>query len=161
MSKKKPNPSHASPTIENRRARHEYTIFETLEVGIALAGSEVKAVRAGQVSLGEGFVMASADPKTSMTLHQVTIGEYGPAGGRGHKTDRVRILLAHKREIVKFAKLLDAKGVTIVPLKLYFKEGRAKVLIGIGTGRAEHDKRRAIADRENKREIQRVMSRRA
>jgi SsrA-binding protein len=161
MAKKKPNPSKASPTIENRRARHEYTILETLEVGIALVGSEVKAVRAGEVSLGEGFVMASADPKAAMTLHQVSIGEYAPAAGRGHRLDRVRVLLAHKREIVKFAKMLDTKGVTIVPLKLYFKEGRAKLLIGIGTGRAEHDKRRAIADREHKREVQRLMSRRA
>lgn len=161
MAKKKPNPLKAEPTIENRRARHDYTIIETLECGIVLAGSEVKAVRAAQVSLNEGFVMASATPKAAMTLHQVSIGEYGPAGARQHKLDRVRLLLAHKREIVKFAKMLDTKGVTIVPLKLYFKDGRAKLLVGIGTGRAEHDKRRAIADREHKREIQRLMSRRA
>lgn len=158
--KKKPNPAHAEPTIENRRARHEYTIVDTLEVGIVLVGSEVKAVRAGQVSLNEGFVLASTQPKCVLTLHQTSIGEYGPASGRQHKLDRVRLLLGHRREIVKMAKELDQKGVTIVPLKLYFKEGRAKILLGIGVGRAEHDKRRAIADREHKREVQRLMSKR-
>ncbi len=158
--KKKINPAHAEPTIENRRARHEYTIVDTLEVGVVLAGSEVKSVRAGQVSLNEGFVLASTEPRHAMTLHQTSIGEYGPAGGRQHKLDRVRFLLAHKREIVKLAKELDQKGVTIVPLKLYFKDGRAKILLGVGVGRAAHDKRRAIADREHKRELRRLMSKR-
>ena len=158
--KKKIDLAHREPTIENRRARHEYAIEETLEVGIALVGTEVKAVRAGQVSLNEGFILATAEPKAALTLHQVSVGEYAPAGGQQHKLDRARLLLAHKREIAKMARQLDQKGVTIVPLKMYFKDGRVKVLIGIGTGRAEHDKRRAIADREHKREIQRLMSRR-
>lgn len=162
MARKKPNPSKAEPTIENRRARHEYQIAETLEVGIVLLGTEVKSVRAGKVSLNEGFVMARAEPggAVGLTLHQVSIGEYAPGGAQQHRLDRVRVLLAHRREIVKLARQLDVKGATIVPLKLYFKEGRVKILLGIGTGRAEHDKRRAIAERESKRELQRLMSRR-
>ncbi|RMH11765.1 MAG: SsrA-binding protein SmpB [Planctomycetota bacterium] len=156
---KKTKSSKSEPVIENRRARHDYAISETLEVGIALVGTEVKAVRAGRVSLNEGFVLASVEP-TALTLHQVSIGEYGPGGTRQHKLDRVRMLLAHKREIRKIARQLDTKGVTVVPLKMYFKEGRVKLLIGIGTGRATHDKRRAIAERESKRELQRLMSRR-
>lgn len=159
MAKKRKDKTKNEPVIENRRARHEYAIGETLEVGIALVGTEVKAVRAAQVSLGEGFVMARSDP-VSLVLHQVSIGEYAPAGMRQHRLDRTRTLLAHKREIIKLARQLEAKGVTIVPLKLYFKDGRAKLLIGIGTGRAEHDKRRAIGERETQREIQRAMSKR-
>lgn len=160
MAKKRNPKTSNEPTIENRRARHEYSIAETLEVGIALVGTEVKAVRAGIVSLGEGFVMARAEPP-ALVLHQVSIGEYAPAGGQQHRLDRTRTLLAHKREILKLARILETKGVTIVPLKLYFKNGRAKLLIGVGTGRAEHDKRRAISDRESQREIQRALSKRA
>lgn len=160
--KKKSNPSKAEPTIENRRARHDYTITETLEVGVVLVGTEVKAVRAGKVSLNEGFVLASCDPsgRVALTLHQVSIGEYAPGGTQQHRLDRARVLLAHKREVRKLARQLDQKGVTIVPLKLYFKGGRVKLLIGVGTGRAEHDKRRAIAEREASRELRRLMSRR-
>lgn len=162
MAKKKPNPSKAEPTIENRRARHEYFISETLEVGVVLVGTEVKSVRAGKVSLNEGFVLATSDAsgRVAMTLHQVSIGEYAPGGTQQHRLDRARVLLAHKREICKLARQLDQKGATIVPLKMYFKEGRVKLLLGIGTGRADHDKRRAIAERESKRELQRLMSRR-
>lgn len=162
MAKKKPNPNKAEPTIENRRARHEYAISETLEVGMALVGTEVKAIRAGQVSLNEGFVLASSDAtgRVALTLHQVSIGEYAPGGSQQHRLDRARVLLAHAREIRKLARQLDVKGVTIVPLKMYFKDGRVKLLIGMGTGKAEHDKRRAIAERESQRELRRLMSRR-
>ncbi len=154
--KKKSNPA---PTIDNRRARFDYEILDTLECGIMLLGSEVKSVRDGKVSLGEGYVRVQAEPPCFF-LHSVNIAEYGPAGPSAHEPTRTRRLLAHKREVLKFLRLVDQKGVTLVPLKLYFKDGRAKVLIGVGRGRREHDKRQAIADRESKRELNRVMSKR-
>lgn len=146
--------------IENRRARHEYAITDTLEVGIQLQGSEVKSVREGNVSLQEGFVTVDGEPP-QLTLRQVSIGEYGPAGNLQHKLDRTRRLLAHRREITRLAKQLDTKGVTIVPLKLYFKESWAKVLIGIGTGKRSYDKRESIKEREVQRDLLRAMSRKA
>ncbi len=154
MARNKPNPA---PTIENRRARHDYEILESLECGIALLGSEVKSVRDGKVSLAEGYVRVQADPP-ALFLHSVTIAEYGPAGPTAHEPARTRLLLAHKREIAKLVRQVEQKGVTIVPLRMYFKDGRAKVLIGLGRGRQAHDKRVAIAQRETRREIDRALS---
>ena len=135
------------PTIENRAARHDYSIGDTLECGIELLGTEVKSVRAGKVSLAEGYVAAAIEPP-SLTLHSVHIAEYPPAGK------------ALRREIVKLAEEVKRKGFTIVPLKIYFKNGRAKLLVGLGTGRKAVDKRHAIAEREMKRDIDRAMQRR-
>lgn len=151
-------------TIENRKARFEYHVLDTLEVGIALQGSEVKSVRDGQVSLAEGYIRVETTPPC-LFLHQVNIGEYGPAGPVGNKRQhaptRTRILLAHKREIYKLAKQSAQRGMTIVPLKLYFKDGYAKLLIGVAEGKARHDKRQSIAKRQADRDIARAMSRRA
>lgn len=161
--------------IENRKARHDYHILETLECGVVLQGSEVKSVRDGKVSLGEGFVRVEGygvKSKTAarrswakgMYLHGVNIGEYGPAGRAGstgqHLPTRVRSLLAHKREMAKLAKAVEAKGMTLVPLKVYFKNGKAKVLVGVAKGKQAHDKREAIAEREMKRDMDRAMTRR-
>jgi SsrA-binding protein len=155
--KKKEQPGER--VIENRRARHDYFIHETVETGIVLAGSEVKAVRDGKVSLAEGYVRP--DPATNaLYLLGVNIGEYGPAGSRQHAAVRSRKLLAHKREIAKLAKAVEAKGFTLVPLKMYFKNGFAKVLVGVAQGRAAHDKRDRIAKRDAQRDIERAMSRR-
>jgi SsrA-binding protein len=156
MSKKKDD--NQERIIENRRARHDYVVSETLEVGIVLAGSEVKAVRDGKVSLAEGFVRVDQDLR-AMHLLGVNIGEYAPAGSRGHAAVRSRKLLAHKREIAKLGKASAAKGFTIVPLKMYFKNGFAKLLIGVALGRAAHDKRDRIAKRDAQRDIARAMSR--
>lgn len=153
---KKKNPD---PVIENRRARHDYSIGETLEVGIVLRGSEVKAVRESNVSIGEGYVTAQETPP-ELQLHSVNIGPYGPAGPMAHPPVRVRRLLAHKREIQRLAKLSQEKGATIVPLRLYFKNGFAKVLVGVGYGKSRHDKRESIAKREAERDMQRAMSKR-
>ena len=157
MPKKKPQADE--PEIHNRKARHDYEILDTLECGVVLLGSEVKSVRAGRVSLGEGYVRATEEP-LALDLHSVRIDQYSNAGSLGHKPDSVRRLLAHKREIRKLARASDTKGVTIVPLKMYFKEGRIKVLIGLGKGKKSHDKRHAIKEREQKREIDRAMSKR-
>lgn len=163
MAKKKTDHSE-TPTIENRKARYDYHIHDTLEVGIALQGSEVKSVRDSQVSLGEGYVRLETDPPC-LFLHGVNIGEYGPAGPAGNKRQhhptRTRVLLAHRREILKLARQVTQKGMTIVPLKLYFKDGYAKLLIGVAEGKAKHDKRHAIAERQAKRDIARAMSKRA
>ncbi len=160
MAAKDKSSKSMEPTIENRKARHDYFITETLECGIKLTGTEVKSVRHGLVSLGEGFAMATQTP-VGMTLYQVHIGEYPPAGAaRQHVPNRQRILLAKAREIRKLADASHEKGVTLVPLKMYFVRGRAKVLIGIGRGKHQADKRQDIVKREAKRDMDRAMSRR-
>lgn len=158
MSKKKKDPS-ADRVIENRKARHEYHIGETIEVGIILRGSEVKSVREGKVSLGEGWVLAKESP-LELSLMGVNIGEFGPAGALGHKPVRPRGLLAHKSEVRRLAKATETKGGTIVPLKLYFKNGYAKLLIGVAKGKTDYDKRESIGQREAKRDMDRALSRR-
>lgn len=147
------------PVIENRRARYDYFIHDTLETGIRLAGSEVKPIRAGNCSLTEGYVKVEPNPPR-LLLFGMTVGEYQPAGSRQHTPDRPRLLLAHKREIEKLHRQVMQKGMTIVPLRLYFKSGFAKVLIGVAEGKAAHDKRQSIAEREAKRDIDRAMSKR-
>lgn len=147
------------PTIENRRARHDYFIEDTLECGLKLTGTEIKSVRQGLVSLAEGYVQATAEPLALM-LHSVHIAEYPPAGAaHQHLPTRQRILLAQKREILKLADKTRQKGLTLVPLKIYFVRGRAKLLIGLARGKQHADKRDAIAHREHQRDMDRAMSR--
>ncbi len=157
MAKTHANPNE--PVIENRKARHDFFIEDTLEVGLKLRGSEVKSVRAGQVSLAEGYIKADEEPPT-LTLYGVHIAEYAPAGAAyQHNPHASRPLLAHKREIRKLAQAVRAKGATIVPLKIYFVRGKAKLLIGLGIGKQKGDKRQDIKKREARREIDRAMAR--
>lgn len=158
MAAKHPKSASDSPTIENRRARHDYTILDTLECGIVLSGSEVKSVRHGQVSLAEGYVRAHDNPP-ALLLHNIDIGVYRPAGVLGHASKRARTLLARKREILKFFRAAQGKGMTLVPLKMYFNRGWAKVLIGLAQGKGQSDKRDSIAEREMKRDMDRAMVR--
>lgn len=158
MAKKKSH-QHEDPVIENRKARHDFAIGETLECGIKLLGSEVKSVRAGQMSLGEGWVRGELEP-LSLTLMQVHIGEYQAAGHRQHPSTRQRTLLAKRREIRKIATEAQAKGGTIVPLKVYFVRGVAKLLVGVGVSKTHVDKRQDLARRDHQREIDRATSRR-
>jgi len=161
MAKQTKNKTKDGPAeVHNRRARHEYEIGETLECGMVLAGSEVKAVRDGNISIAEGYVTVDGDPPR-LTLRNVTIGEYPPAGAMQHEIGRTRRLLAHKREIRRLARQVEQKGVTLVPLKVYFKDGWAKVLVGVGTGKKQYDKRESIKERDIQRDIQRAMSRKA
>lgn len=149
-----------APEIQNRRARHDYHIEQTLEVGIVLSGPEVKAARAGRVSLAEGYVRAIEEPP-SLMLYSVHFEEYANARVIDHRPTRARVLLAHKREIIKLARQTDSKGATIVPLKLYFNSrGFAKLLIGVAHGKTRGDKRQDIKKREDQRDIARAMSRR-
>ena len=146
--------------IENRKARFDYAIGETLECGLKLVGTEVKSLRKGQARIAEGWILATVEPP-ELTLLNVTIAEYPPAGAsRQHVPNRPRRLLAHSKEIVKLATEAKAKGASLVPLKIYWSKGRAKLLVGIGTGKKQHDKRESIAKREDKRDIDRAMSRR-
>ena len=139
---------------ENRRARHDYEIIETLECGIALVGSEVKSLRGGRMSLDEAYGRVDG---REVWLVGCDIPEYDKANQLNHVPKRPRKLLMHRREIGKFADRALEKGLTLVPLKMYFKDGRAKILIGLGTGRKSSDKRHAIASREMKRDMDRAM----
>jgi SsrA-binding protein len=160
MAKKRSTKSAREPVIENRRARHEFLIEETLECGIELTGTEIKSIRAGQISLAEGYVRATEAP-AALTLHGVHIAEYPPAGAhRQHNPTRARRLLAHAGEIRKLADATRPGGRTIVPLKVYFVRGRAKLLVGVARARRHGDKRQDMLKREAKREIDRAMSRR-
>lgn len=157
MAKNKKKSKQGPPSFNNRRALYDYFIEDTLEVGIVLEGSEVKAIREGNCSLKEGYISVDLDPPR-LTLHHIDIGMYQPAGALNHHPKRDRMLLAKKREIIKLARQVDQKGVTLVPLELYFSRGLAKVKLAIARGKAQHDKRRAIADRENQRDLQRAVT---
>ncbi|MEM8757280.1 MAG: SsrA-binding protein SmpB [Planctomycetota bacterium] len=157
MARKRTKPGTDEPTIENRRARHNYAIDQTVEVGIKLHGSEVKSVRDGNVSIAEGFVRAYESP-LQLKIHNVTIGHYAPASGMNHDPLRTRVLLAKKPEIRRLAKAAEARGTTIVPLKLYFKNGFAKLLIGVARGKSSSDKRNTLREREQDMEMRRAMS---
>jgi SsrA-binding protein len=158
--KKKTIGKSNEPVIHNRRAPHDYFIEDTLECGIKLTGTEVKSVRNGRVSLAEGFVRASEEP-IALELHGMHIAEYPPAGEHHqHPPTRTRTLLAHRREIRKLAIRARESGITLVPLKMYFVNGRAKLLIGVARGKRRADKRQEISKREAKREIDRALSRR-
>ncbi|MBL0927123.1 MAG: SsrA-binding protein SmpB [Phycisphaerales bacterium] len=159
----KPRKPADTPEIHNRKARHDYRIDETLEVGIKLFGTEVKSVRAGKVSIAEGYVRAELSPPC-LFIHGMHVDPYSHAGAPNsrhqHHPTRTRVLLAHKREIAKLHAFSQTKGHTLVPLKLYFKDGRAKLLIGCATGKQQADKRQDIKARDAQREIRRAMSKR-
>lgn len=142
---------------ENRKARHHYQVLDTLECGIVLVGSEVKSLRAGQVSLDEAYGRVDGD---EVWLVGVNIAEYTYSHALNHEPKRRRKLLLHRREVKKFAGQAFEKGLTLVPLKMYFKQGRAKVLMGIGRGKQMHDKRETLKRRAAQRDIERALRRR-
>ena len=146
-----------SMIAQNRRARHEYEVLDTLECGIMLVGSEVKSLRKGQLSLEEAYGRVK---EGEVFLVNCDIPEYVQANQFNHNPRRMRKLLLHRREIKKFAGRAYEKGLTLVPLKMYFKEGRAKVLLGICRGRQTHDKRNVLKERAMSRDIERAMRRR-
>jgi len=157
-SKKKKKDKTHEPEIVNRKARHNYHILGTVECGIVLRGTEIKSIRSGQCSIAEVYVRAEDSPP-ALWMHGMHIDEYTHGGSMQHRPTRTRKLLAHKREILKLQQETMAKGVTLVPLKIYFKDGRAKVQVGVAKGKARHDKRADIKDREMDRDMRRFMSR--
>ena len=139
----------------NRRARHDYEILETLECGIALKGAEVKSLRAGQISLQDAYARIE-DGEAWLVGARVAPYEYGGGYGR-FEPDRPRKLLLHRDQIDELAGQVSQKSLTLVPLSVYFKDGRAKVEIGLARGRRLYDKRRAIAARDAAREAARAV----
>jgi SsrA-binding protein len=140
--------------VDNRRARHDYHLTEKVEAGLALAGTEVKALREGKATLQQAYAEVRDGEAWLVGLH---IPEYGQGNRANHDPDRPRKLLLHRREIDRLYAQVREKGFTLVPTRLYFKDGRVKAEIAVGRGKELHDKRRAIADRDAKRQIEREL----
>ncbi len=140
----------------NRKARHEYFLLETYEAGIALKGSEIKSIRAGQISLAQAYVRVDGSEAWLVDCH---IAPYEQAGVFNHDPQRPRKLLLHRKEILRLYDQIRQKGVTIVPLRVYLKHGLAKVEIAVAKGKKLYDKRQAIAKRDMQREIERSLKR--
>jgi len=138
----------------NRRARHDYFIEETFEAGLVLSGSEVKSLRDGKVVLKDSYGRLN---RGELWLSNAHINEYSPASRFGHDPVRSRKLLMHRTEIDRLAGKMKEKGLALIPLRLYFKRGRAKVELGLARGKKLYDKRATIKERETKRELDRVM----
>jgi len=142
------------PIAENRRARHDYELLERLEAGLVLTGTEVKSLRAGQVQLGHAFAEIRGG---EVWLVGASIAEYVQGNAANHEPDRDRKLLLHAREIASLAGKVGEKGLTIVPTRLYFKDGRVKVELALARGKVRFDKRRDIAKRDADRQIERAL----
>jgi SsrA-binding protein len=142
---------------QNRRARHDYHIEDTFEAGLVLTGTEVKSLRAGHASLVDGYALVRDDEVWLMGVH---IPEYTEGTWTNHEPRRARKLLLHRREIGKLIEKTQEQGLTIVPLALYFKEGRAKVEIAVARGKRSYDKRQDLAKRDAAREMERATRRR-
>ncbi|WEV71242.1 SsrA-binding protein SmpB [Lactobacillus sp. ESL0785] len=137
---------------QNKKAHHDYFIKDTYEAGIALTGTEIKSVRARRITLRDGYVQVI---NGSAFLENVHISEYKEGNRYNHEPLRSRRLLLHKKELARLAKEQQERGVTIVPLKVYLKHGFAKVLIGVGQGKKQYDKRETIKKRDQERELRR------
>ncbi|MES1213234.1 MAG: SsrA-binding protein SmpB [Singulisphaera sp.] len=155
-SKEKPDREHDNERLisQNRSARHDYEVLDTLECGIVLVGSEVKSLRTAHVSLDEAYARVKGG---EVWLVGCDIPEYLQANRFNHEPRRPRKILMHRREIHKFASKAYETGLTLVPLKLYFKKGKAKLLLGVCRGRKTHDKREKLKKRSVERDIQRAM----
>ena len=142
---------------ENRRARHDYEFLERVEAGVVLTGTEVKSARDGHVQLGQAY----ADIRNGEAwLVGASIAEYAQAGNFGHSPTRERKLLLHRNEIDSLYGKVREKGLTLVPTRMYFKDGRVKVELALARGRERFDKRRVIADRDAQRQMERALKRR-
>lgn len=151
-------PTDRKIIASNRRARHDYEIVDTIEAGIVLTGTEVKSLRAGRATLVDGYATVSDD---EVWLRGVHIAEYAEGTWTNHAPRRARKLLLHRLEIAKLTAKLREKGFALIPLALYFKEGRVKVELGLARGKREYDKRQSIAKRDADREIERFAGRKA
>lgn len=149
MSKKQ-----SKPLAQNRKASHDYTILDTVEAGIVLKGTEIKSVRAGRLNLKDGF---AGIRDGEIWLYNVHISPFKEGNRYNHDPLRTRKLLLHRHQIDKLIGEVQQAGRTLVPLKVYIKNGVAKVLLGIAEGKKRHDKREAIKRREQNRDIQRAL----
>jgi len=142
---------------QNKKARHDYAIQEVYECGIVLSGTEVKSLRAGRASLVDGFAMVN---NGEMWLSGVHIPEYTEGTWNNHPPRRERKLLLHKKEITKLLGLTKQGGLTLIPLSLYFKDGKAKIELALAKGKKAHDKRATLMEQQATREVNRELSRR-
>ncbi len=143
-----------SSLAKNRRATFNYEIIDRFEAGLVLVGSEVKSIRDGKVSLTESYAQFRGDELFLMSVH---VGEFPQAHRRNHEPLRPRKMLLHRRQLDKLHDAVKTSGMAIIPLQLYLKDGRIKAEIGLGRGKKVHDKRAAIKEREQKREVQRIL----
>ena len=141
----------------NRRARHDYTIEDTVEAGLVLTGTEVKSLRAGRATLADGFGQISDG---EAWLHGVHIPQYTQGTWTNHEPRRIRKLLLHRKEIDKLASSINERGLTLIPLSLYFSDGKAKIELGLARGKRTYDKRQDLAKRDAAREVERALRRR-
>jgi len=141
----------------NRKASHNYFLQDKYEAGIVLQGSEIKSLRAGQVSIKEAYVRTDGNEAWLVNSH---IAPYDPASNQNHRPKRERKLLLHKREITRLWNEVSQKGVTIVPLRVYLRDGRAKIEIAVAKGKQKRDKRQEISKRDVRREIQKALKKR-
>jgi SsrA-binding protein len=141
----------------NRRARRNYTVVETVEAGLALLGSEVKSLREGRLDLKDSYGLVKDGEAFLVGAY---IGPYEFARDGGHDPERERKLLLHRREIDRIGGQLAEKGLTLVPLQVYFKDGKAKVELGLAKGKTSYDKRETIKERDADREVERAMAHR-
>ncbi len=139
----------------NRKARHDYTIEDTYEAGLVLTGTEVKSLRAGRASLVDGYAFIDGG---EAWLDAVHIPEYNEGTWTNHPPRRKRKLLLHKQQILKLSSKVKEGGYTLVPLQLYFSDGRAKVEIALAKGKREYDKRQALRERQDRREAERAIA---
>lgn len=147
-------PPREQTVAGNRRAFHDYFVDETIEAGLVLTGTEVKSVRAGHVNLREAFARVQ---NREVWLYQAHISPYSHGNRFNHDPDRPRKLLLHRNEIQRLNQTVQKKGMTLVPLRIYFKHNHAKVELGLARGKKQYDKRDTIAERDAKREIERAM----
>ncbi|MFA9354103.1 SsrA-binding protein SmpB [Pediococcus pentosaceus] len=153
---KKPK-SNDKALAQNKKARHDYSILSTMEAGMVLTGTEIKSIRDRRVTLRDGYVQIRHG---EAILMNVQINEYLQGNQFNHDPFRNRKLLLHKKEILKLQEETKNKGITIVPLKMYLKNGFAKVLIGVAKGKHEYDKRESLKKRDQQREIDRALKNR-
>jgi len=139
----------------NRKARHDYSIEDVFEAGLVLTGTEVKSLRAGRASLVDGYAVIDGG---EIWLENVHIPEYTEGTWNNHSTRRKRKLLMHREEIYKLTGKVKESGYTLVPLSLYFKDGKAKVELALAKGKRDYDKRQALKEKQDKREADRAMS---
>jgi len=154
MAKAKKRKVAPGDVASNRYASYRFELLEKLECGIALQGTEVKALREGGAQLKDGYALVRDG---ELFLHNVHIPPYGPAARANHEPERDRRLLAHRRQIDKLAAQVKEKGLTLVPTRIYFDEGRAKVEIAVAKGKDQFDKRQSLKEKDSKREMDRAV----
>ena len=157
MAKGKKRKLGAGDVASNRQASFRYNLLERFEAGIVLTGTEVKSLRAGRAALAEGYAMINDG---EVWLYGVHIPEYAQATWTNHEPRRVRKLLLHRREIDKLSRVTAEGGLTLVPLSLYFTDGKAKIELALARGRRTYDKRHELARRDAQREVERALRRR-